>query len=481
MSDQIRAVCYIWMQWLRGHRKFLYIPYEILQRELHGNIVLAATAQHSGFITLLGQKSFVFPIVPFLPQGTLYLKSIVPGETQIQRAIRGCGHFNVSLDVEGLTMSNGLSGVFLRYSKASTDRVDCLFFWGDAQKQRVVDAIPSAKDKSIVTGSPAADWWGVLDRFSGREDTPKTILFATSFPIVNHPLGIDYYNESLQAAAPDALREQREEFELDAALQATVFPAYKQLLKDVVDHFPDINILLRPHPTEVSDVWEDVVAKAANVEMAIDKDISTYLTDADVFIHFNSTAAIQATIQGVPAVSLLLPNVTKNMRARMSEPIRAVSSEYEQIDKLIDAVSIMLNERSGVDQKNIASLAQFVDLAPGQIDYSARRIVEAIDALYTCEVLEERANFKKWCDAVIRLSMRSVVIQLLQKISFVLPWRTPRMKRWRDRAQYGQMKQSKINTEDIDTIIATVSNIKTHPDQTTKFKHLGTSFVIISD
>ena len=479
MSEQIRAVFYIWMRWFRGHRKFLYIPYEILQRELHGNIILAATARHSGFITLLGQKSVIFPIVPFLPRGTLYLKSIVPGETQIQEAIRGCGHFNVSLDVEGLTMSNGLSGVFLRYSKTSTDLVDCLFFWGDAQKQRVVNAIPSAKDKSIVTGSPTADWWSALDRFSKQEETPKAILFATSFPIVNHPLGIDYYNDSLHAAAPDALRERREEFELDAALQATVFPAYKQLLRDVVDRFPDTKILLRPHPTEVHNVWEDVVVKAANVEMATDKDIGTYLTNVDVFIHFNSTAAIQATIQGVPAVSLLLPSVTESMRARMSEPISAVSSEYGQIDKLIDAVADILNERRDVDQKNVGSLAKFVDLVPGQIDYSARRIVEEIDALYTCAISKDRASFKRWCDAVIRLSMRSVIINLLQKISYVLPSRTPGMKRWRDRAQYGRMKLSKINTEDIDTVIETFSKLKDHSEQTTKCKHIGGNLITI--
>ena len=479
MLDQIQAVCHIWMHWIRGHRKFLYIPYEILQRELHGNIVLAATARHSGFITLLGQKRAVFPIIPFLPRGTFYLKSIVPGEVQIQRAIRGCGHFNVSLDVEGLTMSNGLSGVFLRYSKASIELVDCLFFWGEAQRQRVLDAMPSAKDKAIVTGSPIADWWGVLAGFSGREDSPKAILFATSFPIVNHPLGIDYYNASLLAAAPDALRKRRAEFELDAALQAAVFPTYQQLLKEVIAHFPDTKILLRPHPTEIPDVWEDVVANAANVEMAIEKDIGTYLSEVDVFIHFNSTAAIQAIIQGVTAVSLLPTCVTQEMRARMSEPVIAVSEEYSQIDTLVDAVSTIINKKSDAEQQTIGSVAQFVDMAPGQIDHSARRIVGEIDGLYTYSVSEERSSFMAWCDAVIQLSMRSAAVQLLQNISSVLPLRTPGMKRWRDSAQYGRMKRSKIKIEDIGAILVAISKMENYPAQTVKFKCIGSALILI--
>ena len=40
MYESIRVLAHIWFRRLRGQKKFLYIPYEILQREIHGGLIL---------------------------------------------------------------------------------------------------------------------------------------------------------------------------------------------------------------------------------------------------------------------------------------------------------------------------------------------------------------------------------------------------------------------------------------------------------
>ena len=66
--------------------KILVIPVEINVRELNGAIQLAHEAAKKGWFVIIGGKSSLFPVIPFLPSAFVYLKSIVPGEVQIQKS-----------------------------------------------------------------------------------------------------------------------------------------------------------------------------------------------------------------------------------------------------------------------------------------------------------------------------------------------------------------------------------------------------------
>jgi surface carbohydrate biosynthesis protein len=444
MYESIRVLAHIWFRRLRGQKKFLYIPYEILQREIHGGLILSDVAQRTGFVVLLGQKQDVFPLIPFLPSGVVFLKSVVPGELKLQQAICESGHFNVSLDIEGLTMSNGLSGIYLRYSSASIALADKLFFWGNTQLENVVAAIPSAREKSVVTGSPVADWWGLQSKAVDEEKRP-TILFATSFPIANHPMGIEYYSQSLKAAAPRAAEEQKNDFSNDAALQIAVFPAYKALLQKLAIALPFTKILLRPHPTEEKEVWQEIAQSFENIEISTEHDIGFYLNQSDLFLHFNSTTAIQSAIQGVPSVSLLPSEVSDAMRNRMSEPVRLVTSEYQNHEDLIEAIRLNLIKRNALPTRDIRKVSGFLDFKQGQYDYSSTKIIAEIENLYHEQTEYQPIDARNRFSSLLPLTLKPLMVVNLQKLSMIVPASTPVIGKWRKSAEYGLLKTNSMH------------------------------------
>ena len=74
--------------------KTLYIPLEIFDREMGGGLLLASEAVSRGWRVILGGKQAFFNNISRFRNmpGVVFLKSIVPGETFIQKKLKNYGH-----------------------------------------------------------------------------------------------------------------------------------------------------------------------------------------------------------------------------------------------------------------------------------------------------------------------------------------------------------------------------------------------------
>ncbi len=363
----------------------LYIPIEIIDRELGGAILLAATAVSRGWTVVLGGKQAVFNNISRFSgsPGIFFLKSVVPGEVIKQDEIKDYGHRVVSLDVEGLVPSNGEAGVRLRYSAESIEKSDLLFFWGEEHFASVRKVYPLIDGRACITGSPIIDEIKVRSARQLATQTPKQkkkILIGTSCGFANHINGIEFsremrrnaYSENVSHAEILAL-------ELEAQLDIEIFEYWKKTVPLIAENFPDCDVVLRPHPSENVELWRSYLKAFQNVRIDSGQPILEELLGANAYIHFNSTSAITSTILGIPTF-MPMPPLEGTLRERVTY-VADISILAETPNKLIDLIAAQL--AGGARINNLKNLYQHCEnLKPSAIQASDA-IVDQIERKYT--------------------------------------------------------------------------------------------------
>lgn len=326
------------------NKNFLYIPLEIYRRELNGMLLLALVAAKRGWSVIIGGKKSLFPVLADFPQGTVLLKSIVPGEVDLQKTIKSNGHKITSIDAEGLLPSNGRSGVDLRYSEKSIEESDLVFFWGDEQYSQVEKYLPIIKKCGFVTGSPIFDYWKLLRSEKKKQERGdcKTILIATSFPYPNHYIDREMSYASVKSASGSgATDEHLKEIFLDGELQDFIYPQFKSLVESIITSYPEVRVILRPHPAENPTPWEDF-SKYRNVKMSRSGDISPLLLESDILIHFNSTTSIEAHYYGVDVITFVPDELPSKLYNRLNKQALLSSVVSSSNDDLLKKVGSFL-------------------------------------------------------------------------------------------------------------------------------------------
>ncbi|MCF8057820.1 MAG: hypothetical protein K9K67_00880 [Bacteriovoracaceae bacterium] len=323
---------------------YLYIPLEIYRRELNGMLLLSLIAVKRGWKVVIGGKRALFPLLDSFPEGVVLLKSVVPGEIDLQSRIRGFGHKVASIDAEGLLPSNGRSGVELRYSHETIKKADMLFFWGMDQFKQVEKYIPSVKSCGVITGSPIFDYWKALKRLNKKKKCPdkKTILIATSFPYPNHFINKEMsYSAVRDASGSGATEDHFKEIFLDGKLQNLIYPQFKGLAESIIKNNPEVKIILRPHPSENPEPWE-ALAKYENVEMSKSGEISPILLESDILFHFNSTTSIEAHYYGKNIITYIPEDLPIELSNRLNQYALKSSVISKNVEDLMEKIEASL-------------------------------------------------------------------------------------------------------------------------------------------
>jgi len=385
-------------------KNYLYIPLEIFNRELNGMLLLSLVAAKNDWNVVIGGKGAIFPVLEKLPVGVVLLKSIVPGEINIQSKIVSYGHKICSIDAEGLIPSNGNSGVNLRYSKETIAKSDMLFFWGKDQFNQVKNVFPSIVKNGLITGSPIFDYWRYLKKSfkeSNINNNNKIILIATSFPYANHMMDSQQpYNAVRHASSQNASQSHFDELFLDGELQEIVYPQFRELVDYIAENLSDYKIILRPHPTENIKPWKKIADNKGNIELQFGGQISDIILNCDVFIHFNSTASIEAhyynknVITFVPKVKDKLFNrISRHtlMASRVCSTFKEVvssiknNSRSEELHADFELQNIIHN--SGVD--NIIASSEAIVFGLNKLDIDGTdKVISKIELLFSFNALK---------------------------------------------------------------------------------------------
>lgn len=272
------------------------------------------------------------------------------------------------LDTEGVGGKNANEFATLVGSDIGAGLVDLYCVWGRMQGAALVARHIVDSDVLSITGCPRYDyceppWRNALPRPDVRKGY---VLINTNFPTVNPRFSSGSSEEVLTMIGAGFEPEFAQTYVHDARAAQT---GMIELLGVIVDRFPSLDFVLRPHPFE-SDVPYQALATRPNFRVRQEGTSIEWLNACRLLIHLNCSTAVEAVMLGKTAISLdWLDTPALNVEGPHRVSLHAISP-----DDLIEKLEACINSTviTPMVQESIEPLYHHLD------GRAAQRVAEAI-------------------------------------------------------------------------------------------------------
>lgn len=289
-----------------SQKPLLIIPAETKVRELDAKLLLAVVALRKGFDVVVGALKEIKYLADLLDRGIFLDKSVAKTKQRWFTHYRNLGHHIAALDEEGLVYFDAETYRQLRIYPPSMAEAELFFAWGPDQAEVIAPAVGSRAERIRITGNPRFDLLRpelrniyAEDVATLRQQHGRIILINTSFAFSNRADGTAALRETF--AQYPISKERPGFFEGWTAAQANVMRSFQEMLPQLRQHFPEHTLIIRPHPSERLDVWQDFTAAMPKTEVIREGNVVPWIQACDALIHWNCTTAIEAYLLGKPA------------------------------------------------------------------------------------------------------------------------------------------------------------------------------------
>jgi len=381
----------------------LIIPVENQVRELDPKLLLACIAVRKGFSVIIGSHREVDFRVTSFPKSWYLNKSMTERNLSMLWIMKKIGHEVLTWDEEALVhlppetyYSRRLSPKAIRYNSH-------LFAWGEdnAELWRQYPYFP-AGTPIHVTGNPRSDMLRPEMRAfyepeseEIRKKYGKYILVNTNFNHVNAFFPAQNLFRPVKEAGEEpqfgkaAVGMSRKYAEGLRDHKLSILAAFKDLIPILDREFPDHSIIVRPHPTENQQVYQDIANGCQHVYVTNDANVVPWLMGADALIHNGCTTGVEAYVMGIPAISY---------RAKINEEYdlgfyrlpNLISHQCFDMQQLLKTLTMVLNGKLGTaDGEDRRALVERY-LAAQEGPMASERIVDVL-----LKIINERPNLPK--------------------------------------------------------------------------------------
>lgn len=302
---------------------------------------------------------------------------------RIFKILRDLGHEIVACDEEGLLTYHPELYYERRVSPEGFRMITHLFAWGPANARLFADC-PYETNASIhVTGNPRFDLMrselrGYLqpEVEALRERFGDLILINTNFSSVNHRVPALSWLGFLDMEGDESLSEEGEFKIAKTRHRLDLFSHFRKVLPILSSSFPDLQIVLRPHPLEDHAPWRDASHGCPNVHVVHEGNVLPWLLAAKAVVQNNCTTAIEGYLLDRPVLSYMPVQSTRfdsQITNAMGHP--ALSPE-----DLCSLISQVLEGRLGVQRSPEPRriLEQHIAVQDGPL--ASDRIVDVLEA-----------------------------------------------------------------------------------------------------
>jgi surface carbohydrate biosynthesis protein len=366
------------------HKKFrrpIILSIETKVREFPGKVLLSCFLAERGFTVLLSNNRRVKEAVKrdawlFVDRNT-FANRIPFFKKLTMRGVRiAC------LDEEGIVWAN--PGIYQkRLNGESMDMTSLFFTWGARQTALVEQA--RKKTKILETGNPRMDLLRpeLREFYQQRADDLKDkygdfIIVVSNFAWNNHYF-VNEEKESPEAAYIDLLKRQGhilttedEQFHRENLVyKGMVFEKFQELVRSLSTRFPDLKIIVRPHPSENHETWKKSLTGLENVQVLFEGELEPWIIAARAVIHNSCTSGVLAALLNRTSIAYMPFN---DVRFEHEMP-NSVSAQAITIEEVADLI-----KKSPISQEVPALLKEYI--AATQDEFAAERIANGIRAEY---------------------------------------------------------------------------------------------------
>lgn len=298
------------------NHKIILFPLETYVREIDFRLALAVFLLRPGRQILLGNHTDIYRLSTMLRQTVYVGKSLHCVSPTRQRECydhaKQAGTKVIYLHEEGGVYEDDAAqikyGLFSRLEPDWLGADDYFCAWGDVQAQVYQDAKPAFSKHIHVTGHPRFDL--CKDRFAALYDHEvaqlrakygRFVLINTNFSHFSHIGGNGCYFGPPWTPENDKARRK---FASDyLAYDAQQFSTFIQLIDHLETNLPDLNIVLRPHPSEETRFYSDIFKHFERVHVVREGSLNAWLRACHTLIHSGCTTGIEGSLSGARVIS----------------------------------------------------------------------------------------------------------------------------------------------------------------------------------
>jgi surface carbohydrate biosynthesis protein len=328
--------------------KWILLPIETKIREFHAKVLLACVAAEAGFCVVLwtlgDSKKQKWRS---LPRGICLEKSIVKANAKKFALLRKFGNKVCAWCEEGLVLLSRQEYQQRRVCPESVGQVEYFFAWGDYQADAIVEKVPSAKELIRVYGNPRIDilrpeFRSIFDDDveALRERYGDFILVNTNFSLCNHVKGTEAVIKIFKKSGKISNKEQESFYHNWIEYKNKLHQEFVLMVQAVSRSYPDLTIIIRPHPSEDFESWKQVTADLDNVRVIHQGNVIPWLRAARVVVHNGCTTGLEGYLLGSsviayqpvtsPEFDFYLPNI--------------VSRKATSTENIIETIELIFSE-----------------------------------------------------------------------------------------------------------------------------------------
>lgn len=294
----------------------LIIPVENQVRELDAKLLLACIAAQHGFPSVIGWRYDIDARIAMFPPSLYLSKSMTARSVKLFKILKLLGHKILVWDEEALVHYPPDTYFSRRLSAEAIKHVSYLFAWGQDNFDLFRQYPHLLEIPIYITGNPRGDmlrpelrpyYQDVTDEL--RTEYGDFVLINTNFGQVNAFLSA--LNLFKQSQSPGEEPEfgrgatgmSREFAEGLRDHKQAVFEDFQRLIPALEKAFPELTIVVRPHPVENREVYHEIAGRCSRVRVVMDGNVIPWLMACKAVIHNGCTTGIEAYVVRTPALA----------------------------------------------------------------------------------------------------------------------------------------------------------------------------------
>ncbi|USD60257.1 DUF354 domain-containing protein [Vibrio sp. SCSIO 43140] len=290
----------------------LYLPVEVKKREYKSRLAVGLACLRDDINgVFIGRDQEIITRALHTP-GIILLKSAASFESRLVGELKQKGNIVLSLDEEGVLPPLNDPSVNSRFSSKLLDMLDRIFINGPLELKAMPEEFRSSP-KLVYTGNPRFDFYKSytsslytesLAKINELVAGKKIILIVSRFGDVNPAKGLDYLKLLRDSGYIDD--DESEKFFYGFYDHSKlIFDALLDVPKTLSENLDDHIVVIRPHPSEGHELWQELTSDMENVIVNSEFEIASWLHACEVMIHNGCTTAIEATAIGKPVISFV--------------------------------------------------------------------------------------------------------------------------------------------------------------------------------
>jgi surface carbohydrate biosynthesis protein len=296
-------------------RVTIVLPIEIKKREFDSRLLLAYFFVKEGYNIIIGDRDGCERESIYTLNCVYIAKSLAYSQKNMYNNFHNNNGKVLILYEEGGfvgRVKTKLSEIESAYPSGMLPFIDSILIYGESYKELLIENIIGLNKTNVFSsGNSRFDLHKPKYHSYFNEDLNKIkkrygkyILFNGNFVTGNHFLGQDTFKNEIA-----------ENQEMNDEMKSAFFERMKDAEKNIITFiemiiivskaFPDLSIIVRPHPGEDGKIYHDYLSQFKNVHITNKGNAYSWIIGAEIVIHQDCTTGIEAVFAEKPVISYI--------------------------------------------------------------------------------------------------------------------------------------------------------------------------------